>query len=67
MQSPWSRWRRKHALQPKQWESLFDEEGRLFDGGVKFLKKVRSGVCCYFSINANEFVFYVWSRVNCVL
>ncbi|KAJ0779055.1 putative Rab-GTPase-TBC domain-containing protein [Helianthus annuus] len=43
LQSPWSRRRRKHALQPKQWKSLFDEDGRLCDGGVKFLKKVRSG------------------------
>ncbi|KAI3693722.1 hypothetical protein L1987_76674 [Smallanthus sonchifolius] len=43
LQSPWSRWRRKHALQPKQWKSLFDEDGRLCDGGVKLLKKVRSG------------------------
>ncbi|KAJ0630789.1 putative Rab-GTPase-TBC domain-containing protein [Helianthus annuus] len=43
LQSPWSRKRRKHAVQPKQWRSLFDEDGRLCDGGVKFLKKVRSG------------------------
>ncbi|KAK1438541.1 hypothetical protein QVD17_04350 [Tagetes erecta] len=43
LQSPWSRRRRKHAVQPKQWRSLFDEDGRLCDGGVKFLKKVRSG------------------------
>ncbi|KAI3501503.1 hypothetical protein L1887_29374 [Cichorium endivia] len=43
LQSPWSRRRRKHALLPKQWKALFDEDGRLCDGGVKFLKKVRSG------------------------
>nr|XP_043605940.1 rab GTPase-activating protein 22-like isoform X2 [Erigeron canadensis] len=43
LQSPWSRRRRKHALQPKQWKALFDEDGRLCDGGVKFLKKVRNG------------------------
>ncbi|CAI9274614.1 unnamed protein product [Lactuca saligna] len=43
LQSPWSKRRRKHALQPKQWKALFDEDGRLCDGGVKFLKKVRSG------------------------
>ncbi|XP_076900879.1 rab GTPase-activating protein 22 [Bidens hawaiensis] len=43
LQSPWSRRRRKHAVQPKLWKSLFDEDGRLCDGGVKFLKKVRSG------------------------
>uniref|UniRef100_A0A1J3ITN7 GTPase-activating protein GYP7 n=1 Tax=Noccaea caerulescens TaxID=107243 RepID=A0A1J3ITN7_NOCCA len=41
--SPWSLRRRKHALQPKQWNAFFTEEGRLNDGGVKFLKKVRSG------------------------
>ncbi|XP_071701902.1 rab GTPase-activating protein 22-like isoform X1 [Rutidosis leptorrhynchoides] len=43
LQSPWSRKRRKHALQPKQWKTLFDEDGRLCDGGVKLLKKVRNG------------------------
>ncbi|KAM7525934.1 hypothetical protein LguiA_015836 [Lonicera macranthoides] len=43
IKSPWSRRRRKHALLPKQWEILFDKDGRLCDGGVKFLKKVRSG------------------------
>ncbi|VVA97835.1 unnamed protein product [Arabis nemorensis] len=41
--SPWSLRRRKHALQPKQWNAFFTEEGRLSDGGVKFLKKVRRG------------------------
>ncbi|CAN6929670.1 unnamed protein product [Brassica oleracea] len=41
--SPWSLRRRKHALQPKQWNAFFTEEGRLGDGGVQFLKKVRSG------------------------
>ncbi|XP_015896345.2 rab GTPase-activating protein 22 isoform X1 [Ziziphus jujuba] len=43
LKSPWSRRRRKHALLPKQWKSLFGPDGRLSDGGVKFLKKVRSG------------------------
>ncbi|KAK3030679.1 hypothetical protein RJ639_035883 [Escallonia herrerae] len=43
LKSPWSRRRRKHALLPKQWKTLFDTDGRLLDGGVKFLKKVRSG------------------------
>ncbi|XP_059640360.1 rab GTPase-activating protein 22-like isoform X1 [Cornus florida] len=43
LKSPWSRRRRKHALLPKQWKSFFDSDGRLSDGGVKFLKKVRSG------------------------
>ncbi|CAN7051714.1 unnamed protein product [Brassica rapa subsp. trilocularis] len=41
--SPWSLRRRKHALQPKQWNAFFPKEGRLSDGGVQFLKKVRSG------------------------
>ncbi|KAF8047226.1 hypothetical protein N665_3141s0006 [Sinapis alba] len=41
--SPWSLRRRKHALQPTQWNAFFNDQGRLSDGGVKFLKKVRSG------------------------
>ncbi|KAL0741599.1 hypothetical protein Bca4012_083112 [Brassica carinata] len=41
--SPWSLMRRKQALQPEQWNAFFNEQGRLSDGGVKFLKKVRSG------------------------
>ncbi|XP_031390976.1 small G protein signaling modulator 1-like isoform X2 [Punica granatum] len=43
LKSPWSRRRRKHALLPKQWKSSFLPDGRLCDGGVKLLKKVRSG------------------------
>lgn len=43
LKSPWSRRRRKHALLPKQWKRLFEPDGRLSNGGVKFLKKVRSG------------------------
>ncbi|XP_024170331.1 rab GTPase-activating protein 22 isoform X1 [Rosa chinensis] len=43
LKSPWSRRRKKHALLPKQWKSFFTPEGKLTDGGVKFLKKVRSG------------------------
>ncbi|KAA8533559.1 hypothetical protein F0562_031007 [Nyssa sinensis] len=42
LKSPWSRRKRKHALSPQQWRSLFTSEGKLRDGGVKFLKKVRS-------------------------
>ncbi|XP_017973144.1 PREDICTED: GTPase-activating protein gyp7 isoform X1 [Theobroma cacao] len=42
LKSPWSRRRKKHALSPQQWKSLFTSDGRLRDGGVKFLKKVRS-------------------------
>ncbi|GMY07593.1 GTPase-activating protein gyp7-like isoform X1 [Fagus crenata] len=43
LKSPWSRRKRKHALSPQQWKSLFTPDGKLRDGGVKFLKKVRSG------------------------
>ncbi|KAL5539726.1 hypothetical protein UlMin_045007, partial [Ulmus minor] len=43
LKSPWSRRRRKHALLPKQWKSFFTPDGKLTDGGVKFLKKARSG------------------------
>ncbi|XP_010555781.1 PREDICTED: GTPase-activating protein gyp7-like [Tarenaya hassleriana] len=40
--SPWSRRKRKPALTPQQWKSLFTPEGKFRDGGVGFLKKVRS-------------------------
>ncbi|XP_038678563.1 small G protein signaling modulator 2-like isoform X2 [Tripterygium wilfordii] len=43
LKSPWSRRRRKHALKPKQWKSLFTPDGKLFDDGVQFLKKARKG------------------------
>ncbi|GMH22804.1 hypothetical protein Nepgr_024647 [Nepenthes gracilis] len=43
VKSPWTRRKRKHALLPKQWKHLFGSDGKLSDGGVKFLKKVRSG------------------------
>ncbi|XP_030934545.1 GTPase-activating protein gyp7-like isoform X1 [Quercus lobata] len=43
LKSPWSRRKRKHALSRQQWTSLFTPDGKLRDGGVKFLKKVRSG------------------------
>ncbi|XP_057728401.1 rab GTPase-activating protein 22-like isoform X1 [Arachis stenosperma] len=43
LKSPWSRRRRKHALSPQQWKSLFTLDGKLRDGGIKFLKRVRSG------------------------
>ncbi|GMJ14982.1 hypothetical protein like AT3G49350 [Hibiscus trionum] len=42
LKSPWSRRRKKHTLSPQQWRSLFTPDGRLRDGGVNFLKKVRS-------------------------
>uniref|UniRef100_A0A0D9XFX3 Rab-GAP TBC domain-containing protein n=1 Tax=Leersia perrieri TaxID=77586 RepID=A0A0D9XFX3_9ORYZ len=43
IKSPWSRRKRKRALSRQQWESLFSANGKLRDGGKKFLKKVRSG------------------------
>ncbi|KAF7830764.1 GTPase-activating protein GYP7-like isoform X1 [Senna tora] len=43
LKSPWSRRKRKHVLSPQQWTSLFTEDGRFRDGGIKFLKRVRSG------------------------
>ncbi|KAJ4841245.1 hypothetical protein Tsubulata_022384, partial [Turnera subulata] len=43
LKSPWSRRKRRRALSPRQWRSLFTADGKLRDGGVKFLKKVRSG------------------------
>ncbi|XP_042506216.1 rab GTPase-activating protein 22-like isoform X2 [Macadamia integrifolia] len=43
LKSPWSRRRRKRALSPQVWKSLFTPDGKLRDGGVKFVKKVRSG------------------------
>ncbi|KAF9601125.1 hypothetical protein IFM89_017030 [Coptis chinensis] len=43
LKSPWSRRRRKRALSPRQWKHIFTPDGKLRDGGVKFLKKIRSG------------------------
>ncbi|XP_027940503.1 GTPase-activating protein gyp7-like isoform X1 [Vigna unguiculata] len=43
LKSPWSQRRRKHALSSHQWKSLFTEDGKFYDGGNKFLKRVRSG------------------------
>uniref|UniRef100_A0A2P2KVB4 Rab-GAP TBC domain-containing protein n=1 Tax=Rhizophora mucronata TaxID=61149 RepID=A0A2P2KVB4_RHIMU len=42
IKSPWSVKKRKPALSPEQWRSCFMPDGKLLDGGVKFLKKVRS-------------------------
>ncbi|KAI4325017.1 hypothetical protein MLD38_030452 [Melastoma candidum] len=42
LKSPWSRRKRKHVLSPLHWRSSFTPDGRLLDGGVKLLKKVRS-------------------------
>uniref|UniRef100_J3MZF3 Rab-GAP TBC domain-containing protein n=1 Tax=Oryza brachyantha TaxID=4533 RepID=J3MZF3_ORYBR len=43
IKSPWSRRKRKRVLSRQQWEGLFSANGKLRDGGKKFLKKVRSG------------------------
>ncbi|CAK9146517.1 unnamed protein product [Ilex paraguariensis] len=43
LKSPWSRRKRKPALSSQPWKNLFTPEGKLRDGGLKFLKKVRSG------------------------
>ncbi|CAA2971247.1 small G protein signaling modulator 1-like isoform X2 [Olea europaea var. sylvestris] len=43
LKSPWSRRKRKHILSSRHWRNLFTSDGKLRDGGVKFLKKVRSG------------------------
>ncbi|KHG04870.1 GTPase-activating GYP7 [Gossypium arboreum] len=36
LKSPWALRKRKYALQPKQWKSLFTPDGKLDDGGVKY-------------------------------
>ncbi|KAJ1294821.1 hypothetical protein BS78_01G175600 [Paspalum vaginatum] len=43
LKSPWWRRRRKAPLAAQEWRGLFTPEGKLHDGGVKLLKKVRSG------------------------
>nr|DAD18008.1 TPA_asm: hypothetical protein HUJ06_019471 [Nelumbo nucifera] len=43
LKSPWSRRRRKRVLSPHQWKRLYTPDGKLRDGGLKFLKKIRSG------------------------
>jgi hypothetical protein len=43
IKSPWSRRKRKRALSCQHWNRLFSSNGKLRDGGRKFLKKVRSG------------------------
>ncbi|XP_020881721.1 GTPase-activating protein GYP7 isoform X2 [Arabidopsis lyrata subsp. lyrata] len=42
LKSPWSRRRRKRPLRPQQWKRFFTPDGRLRNGGVDLLKKVRS-------------------------
>ncbi|KAM1781032.1 hypothetical protein ACFX12_042225 [Malus domestica] len=43
LKSPWSRRKRKHAISAQQWRLFFTPDGKLRDGGVKLVKKVRSG------------------------
>ncbi|KAL6905199.1 hypothetical protein ACP4OV_002800 [Aristida adscensionis] len=43
LKSPWWRRRRKAPLTADEFFGLFTPEGKLLDGGVKLLKKVRSG------------------------
>ncbi|CAN6282476.1 unnamed protein product [Urochloa humidicola] len=43
LKSPWWRRRRKAPLTGKEWYGLFTPEGKLQDGGVKLVKRVRSG------------------------
>ncbi|XP_057522434.1 rab GTPase-activating protein 22-like isoform X1 [Amaranthus tricolor] len=43
LKSPWCRKRRKCALSPQKWKNSFTPDGKLHDGGIKLLKKVRSG------------------------
>ena len=45
--SPWSRRKRKWPLTPHQWRSLSTPEGKLRDGGVGFLKRVRNRVSSF--------------------
>ncbi|CAN8278401.1 unnamed protein product [Cochlearia groenlandica] len=42
LKSPWSRRKRKRPLRPQQWKRFFAADGRLRNGGVDLLKKVRS-------------------------
>ncbi|KAF5938495.1 hypothetical protein HYC85_022754 [Camellia sinensis] len=64
LKSPWSHRRRKHALLPKQWKSLFNSDGRLCDGGVKFLKKVRSGAFVLYEMHLMQSIRRSRERVN---
>ncbi|KAG6528123.1 rab GTPase-activating protein 22-like [Zingiber officinale] len=42
LRSPWSRRIGKHPLTRHQWNNFFTFDGKLRDGGIKFLKKVRT-------------------------
>ncbi|KAK4759087.1 hypothetical protein SAY87_020388 [Trapa incisa] len=63
IKSPWSRRKRKTPLSPQQWRSLFTLEGRLRDGGLNFLKKVRSGGI-HPSIRAEVWPYLLGVRYN---
>ena len=69
IKSPWSRRKRKRALSREQWESLFSANGKLRDGGKKFLKKVRSGVSTMFihfpSISSRYRLHQSWLSIVC--
>ncbi|WOL13128.1 GTPase-activating protein gyp7-like [Canna indica] len=43
LRSPWTKRKRKHSLSHRHWHNLLSPDGKFHDGGVKFIKKVRSG------------------------
>ncbi|KAL1218165.1 Rab GTPase-activating protein 22 [Cardamine amara subsp. amara] len=78
LKSPWSRRKRKKPLTLRRWKRLFTPEGRLRNGGVDLLKKVRSrgidpsirsevwpfllGVCDFNSSEEERGVTRTWRR-----
>ncbi|KAJ3690326.1 hypothetical protein LUZ61_019490 [Rhynchospora tenuis] len=42
LKSPWSGRKKKNPLTKQEWQSFFTPEGKLADGGTRFLKKARS-------------------------
>ncbi|CAA7023322.1 unnamed protein product [Microthlaspi erraticum] len=78
LKSPWSRRRRKKPLTLRRWRRFFSPEGRLRNGGVNLLKKVRSrgidpsirsevwpfllGVCDFNSSKEERGVTRTWRR-----
>lgn len=61
LKSPWSHRKRKHVLSPLRWRSFFAPDGKLRNGGVKFLKKVRSGVSSCTLVFFENRIFHVFS------
>jgi hypothetical protein len=53
------------AVAAQEWSDLFTPEGKLQDGGVKLLKKVRGGVGCGNSCVVNVLVYQVM-RLICL-